>query len=529
MVGEGKEGGEIWERLARARYYFGEYVRVVHGWEVRAHQEPWVVRLQALKWGLLRNPLTSEGCEVCWGFIGCSVGHRTTKLLILAPPGSGKTDTMIEYVAHVIGEAVMRGRVPQVGYVSFSDDVAEIRSLAIRDTVASNEVYRMLYEGVVPDKGKLWGKKEWFVRRGDPGKKDPTMRAAGIAGGILSYRFSTMLVIDDPHDNKSVATVGQKDEVWRIWRNTIRTRVSATTPIVMICTRWAEDDLAGRVMEVEGDWHVWRTPALNEEEETYWPLEMHEGEVKGISTETLRQLRREDRASFLGQYMCLPPSAEGEIFRWFPERGAEPRPDEVLGVYQCWDTAQTEKAKKAGSYSSMVEIVKLRTGGHIAYAYRGRLSPVDLYEKMLELWMGRGEGNETGEGRWGKTPLVLVENQSSGPALVSMLQRQSAMSGYVKAVDIPSMKKLGLSLRPSLRGSADLVNRAAAAVHLFETGYVTFPSGWSAWKETLKGEMAAFPNGQYRDQVAALLIGLEYIWPKVRVGRPNPGFRLVRV
>ena len=37
-------------------------------------------------------------------------GQPTTKLMILAPPGSGKSDTLIEFMAWLIGRETLRGR-----------------------------------------------------------------------------------------------------------------------------------------------------------------------------------------------------------------------------------------------------------------------------------------------------------------------------------------------------------------------------------------------------------------------------------
>jgi len=188
---------------------------------------------------------------VCQGVLGCS-RHRTNKLLIEAFPASGKTDLALRWLEWLIGNETLRGAVPQVGLLCYSDEPAQLRSVAIRDTIEYNPRYRLVFPTAVPAKDKGWGQKEWFLQRADPGQKDPTLRASGFEGTIQSFRFPTAELIDDPDNPKLVKIPGQRDESWRIYRSSILTRgVQGITPIVMTATRWAEDDLPGRVVKVE--------------------------------------------------------------------------------------------------------------------------------------------------------------------------------------------------------------------------------------------------------------------------------------
>ena len=53
----------------------------------------------------------------------------------------------------------------------------------------------------------------------------------------------------------------------------------------------------------------------------------------GFSTKMLNDLRRIDKESFLTQYMALPPSSVGDIFKWWTF-GPRPVRDQVDRVYQ---------------------------------------------------------------------------------------------------------------------------------------------------------------------------------------------------
>lgn len=497
-------------------------MRFVYDWEPRAHQKDWFEALQLLAEGRLRNPQASKDCSACHGMVGCDYinpetglfEHRTNKLLILAPPGSGKTDTACEYAAWMIGRAVAAGQIPQCGYIAYSEDIAMDRSVAIRDTIGEKWQFKAVFPEVEPGSkaGKGWGQKAWFIKRSDPSRKDPTLAAPGMTGSVLSLRFETLLVIDDPHEIKGLVTQGNKEEAWNNWTNVIENRSSELTPIFEICTRCADDDLPGRQTKIERDWHVLRTAALDENDETYWPPEMVGGLQKGFSTASLKKKRERDSRAFQTQHMCLPPSSQGDLFQSWSFMPRKPRPDEVKRVYQCWDTAQTEQAMKTGSYTAMVEFWHLSNGKcYIADVYRERKSPVAVYHDMITHF----EAAAKVFGEW--SVKVLIERASSGDTLTDFLQHFSALTGHVKSVNIP-----GTGKGSGQRGPAQLVNRASVATQYFDVGSVLLPppSKDVSWRKPYMEELGGYPRGQYTDQVAATVMGLEHIYPSRFVGPP---------
>ncbi len=502
MVTETLDLEKLAERVVKARSSFREYVSLVHGWEVRPHQERWFDALQALGVGRLRHPNANVDCQKCHGAFACEDCKKTNKLLILAFPGSGKTDTAIEWNAWMIGRTIQKGLMPQLGLISFADEVAMLRSVAIRDTIEFNEIYRLIFPAAIPLKDKRWASHEWFLQRKDMTKKDPTFRAAGITGSILSYRFPTAETIDDPHNEESVRTAGLKDSVWRTWRSTMRTRARESTPLLEICTRFAQDDLPGRQLEVEKDWHVLHTPALNEFEESVWPIEVdRDGEERGFSTEYLLQLREEDLLSFVTQYQALPPSEEGDIFKGWG-LGFPPTSTDITAVYQFWDTAYT--TTKKSSYSAMVEMLKLKDGRvFINYVFRKKLSFTALEEAIIAEY-DRAQGEFDPDGTLRKIR-VIVENKASGGPIVDQIRRDTGIP--IKAKNI---KRQNLTVRA-----------AAISVH-FETNRVILPHAFKGWKEVYETEMRAFPRGQNDDMVSATVLGLEHIFPAYAIGRPAP-------
>lgn len=494
----------------RAIAYFADYVRWVHRWEPRAHQRPWFAALQELANGRLRHTKRSEGCRDCRGYAGCGPEHSTSKLMILAPPAYGKSTLVIEFACWMIGRSAMRGETPHVGYICYGDDPAMARSVAIRDTIAGNQRYREVFPLVEPDKAKGWGQKEWFCQRAEASNPHPTLRAAGFMGGILSYRFTALGVIDDPHPTLSFLTQGAKEEAWRTWRDTIATRADEKTPWVLICTRAADDDLAGRIMKTELEWEVIRTPALDEDDNSIWPLEEDTG--KGHTAEWLLALRESDPRTFQTQYLALPPSTAAAVFKWWTYAPRKPSPDEVEQVIQSWDTASTMQARRSQSYNVMVEGLKLRSGRvYLNRVYRQQKAPAEVSKDMARLF-------DEAEEEWGKgRTRVIVENKSSGLAFVSFLQEYSAIGKRIQAVDIPGMA--------GQRGQSDLMTRASAMSHLFESGIFQLPFEWTPWKDDYVQEVSAFDGTGHghTDQVAATILLLENLFPVVPFYAPYMG------
>lgn len=486
----------------RARHSFRSYTQFVHGWEPRPHQEIWWTALQALTDGNLLSGLWINGVAQT------PLDDRvpTRKLMIVAPPASGKSDTANEFTGFTIGRATNMGRIPQFGIVAYGDEPAGDRSVAIRDNIQFNDAYRLVFPFAVPDLKKGWSGHKWFLQRDDPAKKDATLVAAGINGGILSYRFPTGILIDDPHDRRTIANQTQKDEVWLTWKSTIRTRAQEDTPIFLICTRWADDDLAGRLMDIEGDWCILRTTALQPEvdpeqedmveQHTYWePERLPTGELVGASTEYLKNLKIQMGEDFLTQYMASPPSLIGDVFKWW-HYGSKPVHQEVETIYQFWDTASNKTKRSA--FSAMVEMWHLKNGRvYFNKVFREKMETPRLLKEVVRLF------HEAATDHGEKRVVVLVEGKANGHAVAQILRSAIA----IRALDIPQ---------------EDLMDRAKLISVYFQTGQVYLPNGWEPWKEPYEKEMRAAPRTQYLDQVAATVLGLEYIYPRAARGRPQP-------
>ena len=76
-----------------------------------------------------------------------------------------------------------------------------------------------------------------------------TYFAAGVEGPITGRR-ADLAVIDDPIKNHAEAdSAAHRDHVWEWFRSDLLTRLEPGGRIVLVMTRWHQDDLGGRLLE----------------------------------------------------------------------------------------------------------------------------------------------------------------------------------------------------------------------------------------------------------------------------------------
>src|SRR5581483_3636040 len=73
------------------------------------------------------------------------------------------------------------------------------------------------------------------------------------AGGPLTGRGANLLIVDDPFKNfQDAQSKAKRNSVWNWWTSTARTRLEPNGVVIIIMTRWHEDDLIGRLLAAEG-------------------------------------------------------------------------------------------------------------------------------------------------------------------------------------------------------------------------------------------------------------------------------------
>ena len=170
----------------------------------------------------------------------------------------------------------------RVGLASYAAEPAEQWGRLARDSVVENE--SGLGIRVRDDLSKVG---RWQLTTGGG------MMTVGVGGPFTGYGFD-LLIIDDPVKNREEAnSPTQRQHLWDWWQSTARTRLEPGGSIIVVTTRWHEEDLVGRLLgdeyteeQAAGDrWEHIRLPALAEEgdplgrplDAPLWPEEIRHG------------------------------------------------------------------------------------------------------------------------------------------------------------------------------------------------------------------------------------------------------------
>lgn len=92
--------------------------------------------------------------------------------------------------------------------------------------------------------------------------------AAGVSGPIAGRRADLVLIDDPVKSQRQAYSFAVREQVWDWYRADLTPRLKPGGRIVLVMTRWHQDDLGGRLLAEQaagGDaWHCLRLPALAE-------------------------------------------------------------------------------------------------------------------------------------------------------------------------------------------------------------------------------------------------------------------------
>jgi len=158
--------------------------------------------------------------------------------IIMAPPGSAKST----YGA-VVGTSWAMGRKAntQVILGSYATGIAAKQSRKVRSIVRDPR-YSAIWDGrpvLAEDQRAI---DDWSLTNGS------TMMAAGMLAGITGNRCD-LLVLDDPVANREQADSATiREKIYAEYIDTAMTRAKPWMSVLLIMTRWHEDDLVGSIL-----------------------------------------------------------------------------------------------------------------------------------------------------------------------------------------------------------------------------------------------------------------------------------------
>ena len=414
------------------------------------------------------------------------------RLMVFLPPRSSKS-----VICSKLFPAWYVGRHPQheILTVSHSDQLASDFGRSVRDLVNFD-----LFNTVFPDvalRSDVRAAGKWKTNQGG------TYYAAGVRSQIAGRGAHVAILDDVMSEEDSFSETGRR-YVKEWYPSGLRTRIMPNGSIVIINTRYHEDDLCGWLLrqesqiELENKWEVIKIPAWVDEPSSkilnlpvgssYFP--------EWKPSEILKNDEEEIKASngsryWESLYMQNPVPDTGGIIKkkwlkWWDYD--EPPPCDY--IIQTYDTAFSTK--------TTADFSVIQTWG--------------IFEHM--------ETDSTGRENW-VSNLILLGNEKGRFDYPALRTKAQELYDYHKPdVCIIEKKASGQSLIQDLRRAGlpvldyipdrDKTARVYAATPLMEAGRVWLPKGYE-WSDDLYGEAITFPNARHDDQVDAMTMAIHYM------------------
>ena len=318
--------------------------------------------------------------------------------------------------------------------------------------------------------------------------------AAGV-GGSITGRRADLAIIDDPVRSREDADSETiRDKQWDWYNFDLVTRLKPDAAVILIMTRWHEDDLAGRILQAEeARWRVVRLPM---EAEPGDPLGRAVGEPlwpEWYSAQMRTDAKRDARL-WSALYQQRPSPESGNYFKaeWLRSYDRLP-PRSTLNVYGASDYAVTADG---GDFTVHV-VVGIDPEGrmYLLDLWRGQASSdiwIEAFCDLVKKWRPIGWAEETGQIRSGVGPFIEAR----------MRERQA----YVYREVFPTRGDKAIRAQ-SIRGRI-----AMNGLYVFNQ---------APYRADLVSEMMSFPVGVHDDQVDALgLVG--QLLDRMQAGVPEP-------
>lgn len=306
--------------------------------------------------------------------------------------------------------------------------------------------------------------------------------AAGV-GGAITGRGAHIGIIDDPIKNREDAESASNRQKIKDWyTSTFYTRLAPGGGILVILTRWHDDDLAGWLLEQQqtgGDtWEVVKYPAISTADEFY----RKRGEPLHADRYPLESLERIKRAvgerDWSALYQQNPVPDTGAYFQkdWFRYYDKEPQRDKMK-IYQAWDFAIGQA--EHNDYTVGVTIgVAQDDKVYLLNVCRGKWDALEIVEKIIDEYVAF------------KPQIVGVERGQIEMALGPMLNKRMQERKVIFGTELLKT------------GRRDKQARARPLQARMQQGMVLLPKHADLTIE-LKNEMLRFPAGTHDDQVDA--------------------------
>lgn len=404
-------------------------------------------------------------CDYVQNFVETPTDKPYEILAIHMPPQHGKSKTITETLP-----SWYLGRHPDhsIIEISYSEDFA--KKFGRRNRAKISE----------------FGKELFGIELAKDSSSASQFEIQGHQGGMLSRGIGTaitgnpchLMIIDDPIKNKSEAySPTFRDRIYDEWVNTFRSRLQAHAKIIIIMTRWHEDDLVGRLLEEEKNIRYLRIPCECESSEDLLGREIGDALCPELGKDRIwlhqfkeTMISKEGSLAWNALYQGRPTAQEGNMIQrdWWQYYDELP---EIAEWVMTVDAAFKDEAQN--DYVAIQVWGKTNANMYLIDAVKKHLN---FPNTVLEIRRLRG--------MYDKCKITLIEDKANGSAIITMLR--SEMTGVIP-----------------IEPNGNKVSRVQAILGAIESGNVYLPHG-KKFTEDFINECSSFPNGAHDDQVDAM-------------------------
>jgi predicted phage terminase large subunit-like protein len=391
----------------------------------------------------------------------------TDRLIVLMPPGSAKST--YASVLFPVWWFTQHPRSSVIG-ASHTAALAAHFSRRIRNTIIQHR-FRLGFDISSADRSAS----HWTTTAGGE------YYSAGTTGAVVGRR-ADLVIIDDPIKSQSDADSPLlRDRVWSWYQSDLITRLKPKGRIVLIMTRWHEDDLGGRLLDHgESDWEVLKLPALAEPGD---PLGRNLGEALWPAWEDVTALTR--KRNLIGErawsalFQQSPRPQSGGLFNVSRLHTANSVSDEMNEkTVRAWDLAATTTIESRDpDWTVGVKLARTRDSTYVILdVVRLRGSPRQVEDLIVATAAADGRGVSIGlpedPGQAGRSQVTYLASRLSGYHIVAS------------------------------RESGAKTTRAGPVASQIDAGNIAMVAG--NWNHAFIEELKVFPFGRKDDQIDAL-------------------------
>jgi len=384
------------------------------------------------------------------------------RLIINMPPRHTKSE-----FASYLFPAWMIGKYPnlKIMQVSHNAELSSRFGSKVRNLMEQREYKSIFGDVKLREDSKAKGR--WETNHGGE------YFAAGV-GGSITGRGADLLIIDDPHTEQDSMSESAMERAYDWYVSGPRQRLQPGGSIVVVMTRWAEDDLTGRLIKAQKEpkadnWEIISFPAILDSGKPVWPEYWELEELEKVKASV--PIR-----NWSAQYMQNPTSEEGAILKreWWVPWKKENIP-KLHHIIQSYDTAFS--AKETADYSAITTwgVFFPNEDGKPALilldALKGKFDFPELKVVAMDQY------------KYWEPESVIIEAKATGEPLMQEFRRM----GIPVIPFVPSRGK-------------DKHSRVNACAPIFESKQVYYPRD-EHWAQEVIEECAAFPHGEHDDYV----------------------------